>query len=158
MPESLTALRLCPARPAHRAFIERLSADVFSRFGRYDITLPELMGRPWVRTTIAACREIAVGFSMISLAGLTRGEVDLAAIAVSPAWQCRGVGRRLLEHAEAEARRLAPGGCVALRLTVAVDNLPALKLFRGAGYAGVPGAGGRYPLGQRSIDLLKRLD
>lgn len=158
MPHRLPPVSLFPAQPEHRQFVRRLSAEVFSRFGRYDVTLPEMMGRPWVRTTIAASRGAAVGFVMLSLSEVELGEVDLVAIAVSPAWQSRGVGRRLLEHVESEARRLVSGDRVAVRLTVAQDNLPALKLFRGAGYAGLPGGGGRYPLGQSSIDLVKVLD
>jgi len=157
MSERPSTVRLSPAEPTHRRFVERLSAEVFRRYGGYDVTLPELMEQPWIRTTIAESRGEAVGFAMLSLEDAPRGEIDLVAIAVSPAWQARGVGSRLLEHAETEARRLAPGGRVAVRLTVAVDNQPALRLFTGAGYARRPGAGGRYPRGQRSINLFKRI-
>jgi ribosomal protein S18 acetylase RimI-like enzyme len=46
---------------------------------------------------------------------------------------------------------------VVVRLTVAVDNLPARNLFRSAGYRRAPGTGGRYPGGQLSVDLFKTI-
>ena len=157
MPDPHPPVSLRSAGPEHRQFVKRLSAEVFYRFGGYDVTLPEMLERPWVRTTIADSCGSAVGFAMVSLADLARGEIDLLAIAVSPERQSRGVGRRLLDHVETEARRLVPDGRVAVRLTVALDNRPALRLFRGAGYSRLPGTSGRYPRGQRSVDLFKVL-
>jgi ribosomal protein S18 acetylase RimI-like enzyme len=150
-------VRLLPAGAEHRDFVASLSARVFARFGAYDIRLPEMMGAPGVRTTIAGVRGAAVGFVMFSLAGDARGEVDLVAIAVRPEWQSRGVGTRLLEHVENEARRRVTESPATVRLSVAVDNRTALRLFRRAGYARLPGVGGRYPGGQRSIGLFKNV-
>jgi ribosomal-protein-alanine N-acetyltransferase len=157
MPRSEPAVSLHPAEPTHRRFVQRLSAEVFGRFGRYDVKLPAMMDHPWVRTTIASSSGSAVGFTMVSLEKVARGEIDLLAIAVSPAWQSRGLGRRLLDHVEAEARDVVPAGPVVVRLTVAVDNLPARNLFRSAGYRRAPGTGGRYPGGQLSVDLFKTI-
>jgi len=150
------SIRLVPAAAGHRAFVRRLSAEVFGRFGDYDRILPDLMARPWVRTTVAEARQGPVGFVMISFEDRSRGEVDLAAIAVEPSWQARGLGRVLLAHVESEASRLAGGGFeTTVRLSVAEDNLKARRLFAAAGYAPVPGEEGSYPAGQPSLTLRK---
>jgi len=83
--------------------------------------------------------------------------VDLAAIAVKPEWQSRGVGRALLAHVEREALRLVPleRGTAAVRLTVAEDNDRARQVFAEAGFRPVPGEGGTYPAGQRSLSMRK---
>jgi len=52
----------------------------------------------------------------------------IATLAVHPSYRRRGVGRRLL--AECEARLDAP----LVRLTVRLDNLPAIALYESAGY------------------------
>ena len=52
----------------------------------------------------------------------------IATLAVHPAYRRRGVGRHLLD--ECEAQLAAP----VIRLTVRVDNLPAIALYESAGY------------------------
>jgi ribosomal protein S18 acetylase RimI-like enzyme len=152
-PESI---RLVPAGAGHREFVRRLSAKVFARFGDYETMLPRLMRLPWIATAVAEADERPVGFAMYSLENLSRGVIDLTAIAVEPVWQARGVGRALLAHVEREAGGLAPGGSVpAVRLTVAEDNERARRVFAAAGFLPVPGRTGSYPAGQRSITLRK---
>jgi len=58
-------------------------------------------------------------------------EARILSIAVDPAWQGRGIGRRLLEMTlgRLRARRVA---CV--RLEVRPDNEPALRLYRSVGF------------------------
>jgi ribosomal protein S18 acetylase RimI-like enzyme len=148
---------LRPAEDGDREFVRALSAEVFSRFGRYEALLPPLIGSPWVQTTIALEGDEPVGFTMLSLEDLDRGELDLIAIAVVPARHRGGIGRRLLRHAESEARRFRAVGARFLRLTVADDNDPALGLFRAAGFEPIDGSDGRYSGGQRSIGLRKAL-
>jgi ribosomal-protein-alanine acetyltransferase len=55
----------------------------------------------------------------------------LTSIAIAPDEAGRGVGRMLLEAAEAEAHR---HGATSLRLEVRADNRPAQRLYERAGY------------------------
>jgi ribosomal-protein-alanine N-acetyltransferase len=141
----------------HREFVRALCAEAFSRFGDYDIILPPLIGQPSIRTVIARDRTRPVGFAIFSLEELADGEVDLLAIAVTAAWQRRGVGRRLLEHVEKQARERVTVHPRWLILAVAEDNRRARHLFERAGFTVVAGEPGTYPRGQRSIRMRKRL-
>ena len=91
----------------------------------YDATLPPQLGLPWIRSFVALADGEPAGFVMCSLEDAAVGEIDLIAIAVAEPWQSRGIGRRLLERAEEETRRLATEGPAILRLTVSEDNLRA---------------------------------
>jgi len=158
MTRRLPPVKLVPATHRHRDFVRRLSAEVFSRFGDYDRTLPVLIQDSLVRTVVAQARDGAVGFAMYSPEDLPPGEIDLLAIAVTPEWQSRGVGRFLLEHVETAARRLAPGGVTpCVRITVAEDNRAARSLFETSGYLRVPGEQSFYAGGQPSMAMCKRL-
>lgn len=148
---------LVPGTRAHREFVRVLSAEVFARFGDYDVTLPGLIGLPWIRTVIALVDDKPVGFAMVSLERLGDAEIDLVAIAVTPLLQRRGVGRRLLEHVEERARAAASDRPCRLTLTVAEDNLPARLLFERAGFSIVADEPGRYQGGQSSIRMHKTL-
>jgi ribosomal protein S18 acetylase RimI-like enzyme len=151
-------LRIRPGRRADREFVALLSAEVFSRFGDYDRILPEWMDSPAVRTLVAEASGAPAGFVMVGLEESDPGVADLLAIAVAPAWQHRGVGRRLLAAAEELARSSAPDPSRALVvLTVAVDNARARSLFEAAGYAVLPGESGRYPGGQRALRMRRAL-
>jgi ribosomal-protein-alanine N-acetyltransferase len=150
-------VKLLPASNVHRDFVRRLSAEVFARFGDYEVTLPEAMGHAWVRTVVAAAGGVPAGFVMYSLEGLPMRKIELLAIAVSPDWQSRGIGRRLLVHVENTLPALvAGGGTLSLQLDVAEDNTPALRLFESAGY-GRTNERGHYLGGQRSVAMRKDL-
>jgi ribosomal protein S18 acetylase RimI-like enzyme len=63
----------------------------------------------------------------------------LYSIAIEHAARGRGLGAKLLEAAEAEARRR---GCAALKLEVRTDNTAAITLYESRGYrrgARIPG-------------------
>jgi ribosomal protein S18 acetylase RimI-like enzyme len=152
------ALEIVPAGPEHDSFILGLAASAFSRFGDYRTFLGQTMRLPWIATFVALVDDRPVAFAMISLEDVSRGEVDLTAIAVEPGWRSRGVGRCLLRHVEATAEELAPAGREAsVRLSVAEDNVRARRLFVGAGFAVVPGGEGEYPAGQSSLTLRKSI-
>ena len=148
---------LVSATGTHREFVRTLSAEVFSRFGDYDVTLPPLIGLPWIQTVIAHVEGRPVGFAMFSPENLADGETDLLAIAVVDSWQRKGVGRRLLEHVEEQARALLPGRPARVRLTVAEDNERARRLFERAGFSALADEPATYPHGQRSIQMCKDL-
>jgi ribosomal-protein-alanine N-acetyltransferase len=152
-----SSIRIVPADAEHAEFVRGLSAVVFRRFGDYAGFLPRLMRRPEVRTVLAVVGGRPVGFAMISLETLRGGEIDLAAIAVEPAWQSRGIGRALLRHVDEQAQGLAAPGreALAVRLSVAADNERARRVFEAAGFRPVRGGRGRYPAGQPSLTLRK---
>lgn len=156
MPPEPTVL-LVPAAIAHRRFVRDLSAEVFARFGGYDRTLPEMLGLPWVRTTVAEADGEPIGFTMLSFEAAAGGECDLVAIAVSPARQSRGIGRMLLADVERAAREGITGrGHVVL--TVAADNSQGRRLFERSGYRRTSDPQGTYPGGQRSITMSKPVE
>jgi ribosomal protein S18 acetylase RimI-like enzyme len=63
-------------------------------------------------------------------------------LAVMPVFQRRGIGRALLEAAEAAARAR---GCCKLTLEVREDNAPARELYRQHGFRDLDLAGATYP-------------
>jgi ribosomal-protein-alanine N-acetyltransferase len=107
---------------------------------------------PDVWTLVADWRGEAVGFAMLSRE--EPAELELVAIAVRPDWESRGVGRLLLDSAERAAIERA---AATLRLTVALDNPRARRLFERAGYTYVQEEQGQYAGGQSSIGMRKRL-
>jgi ribosomal protein S18 acetylase RimI-like enzyme len=78
----------------------------------------------------------------------------LDAIAVRPHVSGRGVGRRLLMHAEEVARRR---GAVSISLLTAVGNERARRLFLGAGYQLITLLDGVYADDQPGLAMLKAL-
>jgi ribosomal protein S18 acetylase RimI-like enzyme len=84
--------------------------------------------------------------------------VDLLAIAVAPAHQRQGVGRRLLREALDIAQRAARGfGRADMRLTVAHTNPVAQRLFSSEGFEVLDPHHGSYDRGQRAIRMTQPL-
>ena len=77
-----------------------------------------------------------VGFSTFA----ARPLLNIHDVHVLKEHQKRGIGRRLLEAAESEARRL---GCCKLTLEVLENNHPAAALYEKLGFVGTyePGGG-----------------
>src|SRR5262245_40282813 len=146
-----------PGTRGDRAFVRRLSAEVFSRFGDYERLLPALLDALSVDTMVVEVEGVPAGFVMVDPTGGPSGEGDLIAIAVEPLRQGHGLGRLLLRHAEDLLRDGAPAGAAALWLTVADDNAEARALFDRSGYRVVDPDHGRYDGGQRSIAMRKTL-
>jgi ribosomal-protein-alanine N-acetyltransferase len=88
----------------------------------------ELAGRPRRSYTVATDDGAIVGYGGIDSAGAT---ADVMTIAVDPAQQGRGIGRRLLDHLTGQARAT---GAEALLLEVRADNATAQKLYLAAGF------------------------
>jgi ribosomal protein S18 acetylase RimI-like enzyme len=151
-----------PARPADFLFIQDLAARSFARLGDYQRVVPQWLETDGVSAFIAEERGEAVGFALVGFfrddAAPTVWTADLLAIAVAPAAQSRGIGRRLLDHAIAQARAARRRRAVReMRLSVAEDNERARSLFLTAGFVEVPGDHGRYDRGQRAIHMRRTL-
>ena len=76
--------------------------------------------------------EMLIGYGGISRLGRTPPfEYEIHTIGVDPAYQGRGIGRRLLD----ELLNVAAGAVV--HLEVRTDNAPAIALYRSVGFADV---------------------
>jgi [ribosomal protein S18]-alanine N-acetyltransferase len=92
--------------------------------------------KPWSASDLAAflsrpaCRAITTthGFVLFDAAD---GESEILTLAVAPAARRTGLGRVLMQAAMNEA---AAAGAQGMSLEVAVDNEPALALYRGLGF------------------------
>ena len=95
--------------------------------------------RPWTEAEFAALlaspHAVLLTDPMGFLLGrVLAGEAEILTVAVDPAAQCQGRGRRLLEQFLADA--IAHGATQAF-LDVAEDNAPALALYARAGFSAV---------------------
>jgi ribosomal protein S18 acetylase RimI-like enzyme len=144
-------LEIRHARPDDEPFIEGLSRQVFSEYtlraGPKTVAMSSERG---ARTLIATVAARPVGFAVVVAKG-QRAHLD--AIAVSERARGRGVGKRLLRHAEAEARQ---AGARMLALVTADSNLAALDLFLRSGYRVTARHASFYPRGQSALRLEKR--
>lgn len=88
------------------------------------------LDNPRARLRVAVGEGGLLGYHLLLL---RRGSAwaRLYSVAVDPAARGRGLGRRLLADAEAQARA---AGCAGLRLEVRQDNAAAIGLYEAAGY------------------------
>jgi GNAT superfamily N-acetyltransferase len=130
-------MRIRPGRTDEAAAVEAMVAAAFLDYvrgigrdwpGPYD----------WMDARLAAGEIVVVedeNGSLLGMAALSRDDavrnlsVDL--LAVQPAAQGRGVGRALLAHAEAEARR-SGARCLVLHTVAKYDHL--LRFYGSAGF------------------------
>lgn len=144
-----------PADEHDLAAIERIVADAYS------VYLPRMGTKPGPMLadypSVLASRRVDVlteGGAVTGLIVLHR-EPDamlLENVAVAPAAQGRGYGRRLLEHGERVARE---AGCHVIRLYTHVTMVENLALYRRAGYVET---GREDSDGFARVFLSKRLD
>jgi [ribosomal protein S18]-alanine N-acetyltransferase len=86
----------------------------------------------YVAARICADDDILIGYGGISRLGRTPPfEYEIHTIGVDPAYQGRGIGRRMLD----ELLNIAAGGVV--HLEVRTDNATAIALYRSAGFTEV---------------------
>jgi ribosomal protein S18 acetylase RimI-like enzyme len=138
-------------------FMSKLSAEVFSEYGRYYEIVPVWFLEPGVMTEIIMEGEYLLGFAMLALErqqALEPRRGHLLAIAVSPEHRGRGAGRALLNHMEDLAGRY---GISEMQLWTAHDNLQALSFFQKAGFEIIGSEGRYYPKGQPAFALSKKL-
>jgi len=119
------------------AFVRELAAThnhyVAARVGAYGADpLRPAFGRARDRRGAAGGGEALIGYGGISRLGRTPPfEYEIHTIGVDPAYQGRGIGRRLLD----ELLDIADGAVV--HLEVRTDNEPAIALYRSVGFAEV---------------------
>jgi ribosomal protein S18 acetylase RimI-like enzyme len=143
------------ANPRDVPFIAKLSREVFSVYGPYDEIIPRWASFPHIITLVVEGKGQRRGFAMINptLGGtVPRGE--LLAIAVSPEYQRRGVGGRLLRHMEGLARDL---GVEELLIHTAAVNQVAHRFFGSSGFNQRGFVDCYYPMGQKAVEMSKRL-
>jgi ribosomal protein S18 acetylase RimI-like enzyme len=81
--------------------------------------------------------EFLVGLADGELAGMggllrhSPEEAEIRRMRVHPDFQCRGLGRRILEELEARAKAL---GCRVIRLDTTDEQIAARRLYESAGY------------------------
>jgi [ribosomal protein S18]-alanine N-acetyltransferase len=156
-----------PARRNDAEFLIALSDHVFSQYvGRAARVMVRMMNNPNSSIVVAEAigehqAGIRLGFAVVNIkrtnkdfGPLRRPAVaHLDAIAVRPNLTGRGIGRRLLEHAEAVARK---EGAVSMSLLTATTNTSAQALFRRAGYQTMTPAADVYD-GQDGLVMWKSL-
>jgi len=134
-----------PARRADEDFLVSLSERVFRKYlANAAGVMVRMMNNPACTIVVAEGlgeRQVGIrlGFAVVNIQSLNKDFGPLArpavahldAIAVRPNLAGRGIGRRLLEHAESLARTR---GAVSMSLLTATSNKPAQALFLRAGY------------------------
>lgn len=115
--------------------------------------------RPWSGAEFAGLLADAAVFAVTRPGGFVLGravldEAELLTIAVDPALRRQGAGRALLAAFEAAA---AARGASRAFLEVAADNVAALALYHGAGWAEAGRRRGYYGPGIDALVLAKPL-
>ena len=145
------ALSEASARDA--AAIARLHGASFRR-GWSDDEVERLIGERNVVTHRATSGSTLAGFIMSRLAA---EEAEILSVAVTRAYQGRGLARRLLDL---HLRRIAGLGCRAVFLEVDEGNRAAIRLYDRAGFREVGRRDNYYPAaaGQAATALVLRRD
>jgi ribosomal-protein-alanine N-acetyltransferase len=123
------------------------------RTGEITALHARLFDPPWSALSIAATLEHPGSTALVALLGqprelggfvlgqLAADEAELLSIGVAPEWQCRGLGRQLVQ---ALARAVKRAEAKRLFLEVAADNDAAFALYRGLGFVEVGRRKGYY--------------
>lgn len=150
------------SRQSDRAWIGRISADVYGQLGDYGHIIPSWLDHPGVLAFVDQSETALRGFILLGFydapLGGVRDVADLLAIAVDPVHQQRGVGRGLLAYAIDVARAIGnPSGTSEIRLTVADDNWVGRRLYRSTGFHVLDEDHGLYDGGQKAIRMARKL-
>ena len=148
-PQIAPASPLAPGPAALIAASHRLMEELFPPEDNFHLD-PQALARPHIR--FFAATEAGETLGIVALADMgDYGEIK--SLFVAPAARGRGLARRLLAHAEAEARALA---LPCLRLETGNLLTAALALYEGAGFSRRPPFGD-YPDAPTSIFMEKLL-
>jgi ribosomal protein S18 acetylase RimI-like enzyme len=163
MPKTIADLYLRPRFATDDLFLEQLSLRLFSPYTAHPdrATLAMVDERDAV-TMVAELGGAPVGFFVVALQRHARAYGPwqkpslgrLNAIGVVPEHHGRGVGRFLLDEAEATAR---DKGAVSMTLMTADSNARARRLFVSAGYQQLYMLQRAYLRGQRGLVMTKAL-
>ncbi|WP_026877438.1 ribosomal protein S18-alanine N-acetyltransferase [Jiangella gansuensis] len=115
----------------------------------------ELAGVPETRWyVVAEAGDEVVGYAGLAAPALAGDPADVLTIAVAPSTQRAGVGTRLLEALETEARRR---GAAELLLEVRADNDPAQAFYQRHGFEPIAVRRNYYAGHRDGLVLRKRL-
>src|SRR5262249_34975578 len=163
MRKTIADLLLRPRQPSDDAFLQRLSLRLFSAYSvNPDRATASMVDERDAVTMVAELGGAPVGFFVVAFQRYPRAFVPwqpaalarLNAIGVVPEQHGRGVGRFLLDEAEALAR---DGGAVSMTLMTADTNARARRLFSSAGYLTLYMQQRAYARGQRGVVMTKAL-
>ncbi|MBX3570603.1 MAG: GNAT family N-acetyltransferase [Rhizobiaceae bacterium] len=141
-------------RPARASDVDALLAIEHAAFAGDRLSRRSLRQLVAARSAIAlsaVADDVVAGYCLVLLRSGSR-IARLYSIAVAPGR--RGIGRPLLERAEAAARTR---GAAELRLEVRADNARAVALYEACGYAAFGSRPGYYHDGQAAIRFRKTL-
>jgi ribosomal protein S18 acetylase RimI-like enzyme len=159
----LTDVTVRPVVAGDEAFLLGLAQRVFFAYARDPSrTMRSVLAGRDAQVMVAEQDSTQVGFVALQLEPLgsdfgpwTRPlAARIEAIAVRSDAQGRGIGRRLLEHAEAAARAR---GARSLSLATGEKNARARHLFDSAGFMQLTVVEGYYARGQAAVLMLKAL-
>ena len=91
---------------------------------------------------------------MILLFRRTSVSARIYSIAVAPPARGRGIGRRMMQRAENEARKR---GCCRMRLEVRMENTTAIRLYESLGFSDTAVIPGYYQDGAHAMVYRKEL-
>jgi ribosomal-protein-alanine N-acetyltransferase len=131
-PIDLKYVSLLWAGPEQAPLIAKLHAELFSPAWSEE-SIQALLDHPAstaFTAMVGGAPKVCVGFVMAQLAA---DEAEILSVGVTPAWQRKGVGRKLIEGVARAAQRAE---AKKLFLEVAADNDAAMELYRRAGFLG----------------------
>ena len=151
------------AEVADHPWIIAAGAEAYRDLGDYTRILPSWLEQPgvlaWIDHDLAGRgRAFAMlGFYLEATTPNAEVIADLLALAVLPAFQRRGIGKKLLTHVIEVSERVAPSSRItALRLTVAETNTAAQRMYARAGFRVIDGSA-TYDRGQRALRMARPL-
>ncbi len=163
MRKTTADLILRPRRPADDAFIYPLSDRIFAAYSMHPTgSMASMLAERGAVVRVAERPSGQAGFFVLAFERLARSfgpwadpaAARLNAIGVQPDMQGRGVGRFLLDRAEALAR---DEGAVSITLMTAETNTRARRLFASGGFQTLMVLEAAYARGQRGIVMTKAL-
>jgi len=149
-------LTLRTANPRDLPFIVELSEQVFSAYGPYDEIVARWASFAQIITVVVEEKGQLRGFAMINPMHGAQNEAkgELLAIAVSPEYQRRGIGKRLLGYMENVARNV---GMEEMVIHAAEINKAAHQFFAKNGFIQRGSIDSYYPRGQKVLEMSKIL-